>query len=105
LFVFIKYQFLTLLQCILLLEIMFIRNNEIEEIEMGIFQWYDYAANVNKVFSSQNEVVDERHVLGCPYLKLLDSYDLVPLDSINRIVHIIPDFNNNKCFFVSNYIF
>ncbi|RHZ85532.1 hypothetical protein Glove_64g5 [Diversispora epigaea] len=41
-------------KCILLLDIMFIRNNEIEEIEMGIFQWYDYAANVNKRFSKRN---------------------------------------------------
>ncbi|CAG8824200.1 16240_t:CDS:2, partial [Dentiscutata erythropus] len=46
--------------CILLLEIMFIRNDEIEKIKMGIFQWYDYAANVSKVFSDQNEVEDER---------------------------------------------
>ena len=104
-FVFIKYQFLTLLQCILLLEIMFVRDDEIEKIEMGIFQWYDYAANVSKVLSNQNEVEDERHVLGCPYLKLLNTYDLVPLESINRIVHIIPDFSNNKYFFVNNYIF
>ncbi|RHZ70976.1 hypothetical protein Glove_264g3 [Diversispora epigaea] len=92
-------------KCILLLEIMFIRDDEIEKIEMGIFQWYDYAANVSKVLSNQNEVGDERHVLGCPYLKLLNSYDLVPLESINRIVHIIPDFSNSKYFFVDNYIF
>ncbi|RHZ82344.1 hypothetical protein Glove_109g68 [Diversispora epigaea] len=80
-------------KCILLLEIMFIRDDKIEKIEMGIFQWYDYAANVSKVLSNQNEIEDERHVLGCPYLKLLNSYDLVSLENINRIVHIIPDFS------------
>ncbi|RHZ68093.1 hypothetical protein Glove_297g1 [Diversispora epigaea] len=96
-------------KCVLLLDIMFIRNNEIEEIEMGIFQWYDYAANVNKVFSSQNEVEDERHVLGCPYLKLLDSYDLVPLENKFNCIDSIANYEartnqtmknlyeNNRC--------
>jgi hypothetical protein len=43
-----------------------------------------------------NTVTDKRHKLGCPYMKLTNLYDIIPLESVVRNVHVVPDFNYNN---------
>jgi hypothetical protein len=41
---------------------------------------------------TENTVTDKRHKLRCPYMKLTNSYDIIPLESVVRNVHVVPDF-------------
>jgi hypothetical protein len=51
----------------------------------------------------KNTKMNKRHKLGCPYMKLLDSFDIISLESVIRNVHIAPDFNKDR-YFINNYI-
>ncbi|CAB4480294.1 unnamed protein product [Rhizophagus irregularis] len=63
-------------------------------LEFALIQWYDYFENI-----------PENSKFGCPYLKLENHYDLIPINSISNVVHIIPDFNVDNGYFINKYIF
>ncbi|GBC52348.2 hypothetical protein GLOIN_2v1486846 [Rhizophagus irregularis DAOM 181602=DAOM 197198] len=63
-------------------------------LEFALIQWYDYFENI-----------PENSKFGCPYLKLENHYDLIPISSISNVVHIIPDFNVDNGYFINKYIF
>ena len=92
-------------QCLLLLEITFEDDNKFQNLQLVMVQWYDYAdIAAKKKILTANTKVDKRHKLGCPYMKLLDSYDIIPLESVLRAIHIVPDFNKENRYFVNNYV-
>jgi len=67
-----------------------LRNNTIK---LALIQWYD--------FKLQNTP----YKYGCPYMKLVDIYNIIEVDAIQDIVHIIPRFDKNNEYFVNNFIF
>jgi hypothetical protein len=71
-----------------------------------MFQWYDYSdIAVKKRVLTSNTKVDKQHKLGCPYMKLLESCDIIPLKYVSKAVHIVPDFNKEDRWFVNDYIY
>jgi hypothetical protein len=62
----------------------------------ALIQWYNF-----KIQTTQ----DKLYKYGCPWLKLLESFDFVPIDSISHIVHIVPRFDKKNEYFVNSYIF
>ena len=58
-------------------------------------KWYDYCEQDN----------EELEIYGCPRLKILKEYDIIPLDSIEQAVHIIPRFHKKNQFLVNRNIF
>ena len=67
---------------------------KLSNLELALIQWYNYFENI-----------PENSKFGCPYLKLEDHYDLIPISSISNAVHIVPDFNADNGYFVNRYIF
>ncbi|CAB4386084.1 hypothetical protein RhiirA5_409344 [Rhizophagus irregularis] len=62
-------------------------------LKFTLIQWYDYFENI-----------PENSKFGCPYLKLENHYDLIPISFISNVVHIIPDFNVDNDYFINKYI-
>ena len=60
-----------------------------------MIKWYDYCEQDG----------EESEIYGCPRLKMLNNYDIIPLDSIEQAVHIIPRFHKNNQFLVNRNIF
>ena len=58
-----------------------------------IVLWFD--------FKYQSEVLHIKH--GCSYIKSLVEHDIIPIESISDIVHIVPHFGHDNSFFV-NYL-
>lgn len=67
-----------------------LRNNTIK---LALIQWYD--------FKLQNTP----YKYGCPYIKLVEIYNIIEVDAIQDVVHIIPRFNKDNEYFVNNFIF
>ena len=67
-----------------------LRNNTIK---LALIQWYD--------FKLQNT----SYKYECPYMKLVDIYNIIEVDTIQDIVHIILRFDKNNEYFVNNFIF
>ena len=65
-------------------------------------QWYDYVDDTPK--RKIDKKLDKRYKLECPYMELLNSFDIIPLESILRTVHVVPDFNKNNRYFINNFI-
>jgi hypothetical protein len=65
-------------------------------------RWYDYVDGMPK--RKVDKKLDKRYKLECTYMKLLDLCDIIPLESILRTVHVIPDFNKDNRYFINNFI-
>uniref|UniRef100_U9UWH7 BAH domain-containing protein n=1 Tax=Rhizophagus irregularis (strain DAOM 181602 / DAOM 197198 / MUCL 43194) TaxID=747089 RepID=U9UWH7_RHIID len=63
--------------------------NNLHNITFAMVKWYDYSEQDN----------EDLEICGCPRLKLLKDYDIVPLDSIKHSVHIIPRFHKKINFY------
>jgi hypothetical protein len=61
-------------------------------LSLALVQWYD--------FKFQNNP----YLYYCPLLKLVDLYNLISIETIDNIVHIIPRFDKNNEYFVNKYI-
>ena len=89
----------------MLLEITFGGDDKFQNLQLVMVQWDDYAdIAAKKKVSTSSTKMDKWHKLGCPYMKLLDSYDIIPLESVLRAIHIVPDFNKENRYFVNNYV-
>jgi hypothetical protein len=40
----------------------------------------------------------------CPYIKLTNLYNLIPIESINETVHIVPQFEKANSYYVNTFI-
>ena len=58
-----------------------------------LVQWYD--------FKSQKTLF----VYKCPLLKLVDIYNIIEIEAIEDIVHIVLRFDKTNEFFVNKYIY
>jgi hypothetical protein len=52
-------------------------------------KWYDYC---------EQDDNEDSEIYRCPRLTLLKGYDVVPLESIEQAVHIIPSFHKTNQF-------
>jgi hypothetical protein len=86
-----------------LLEIIF-EDSDSQNLQLVMVQWYDYADVTAKKKVTADTKMDKRHKLGCPYMELLNSFDIIPLESVIRNVHVVPDFNKDNRYFINNYI-
>jgi hypothetical protein len=62
-------------------------------LNLALIQWYDFK---NKRYP---------YKYGCPHLKLKEIYNLVTIEAIRGIVHIVPQFGKENEYFVNKYIF
>ena len=62
-------------------------------LNLALIQWYDFKS--------------KRHpyLYGCPYLKLVEMYNFVAIESVQSVVHIVPRFDKKNEYFVNKYIF
>ncbi|PKB92293.1 hypothetical protein RhiirA5_445217 [Rhizophagus irregularis] len=60
---------------------------------IALIHWYDY---YSKRYPKKYE---------CPHLKFVNSYDVVPFNSIVGLVHIVKRFNYQNEFFVNKFYF
>ncbi|RHZ63862.1 hypothetical protein Glove_327g11 [Diversispora epigaea] len=68
---------------------------EIEEkppLNLALVQWYNFKFEKNS------------YLYNCPLLKLVELYNLIPIETIDNIVHIIPRFDEDNEYFVNKYI-
>jgi hypothetical protein len=62
-------------------------------INLALIQWYDF------------KLQKAPYKYGCPHLKLVEIYNVVKIETIQDIIHIIPRFDKNNEYFVNNFIF
>jgi len=60
---------------------------------LALIQWYD--------FKSQSHP----YLYGCSRLKLINIYNIIDIEAIQDIEHIIPRFNLDNEYFVNKFIF
>ncbi|RHZ67216.1 hypothetical protein Glove_302g1 [Diversispora epigaea] len=61
-------------------------------LNLALVQWYDFKFQKNS------------YLYNCPLLKLVELYNLIPIETIDNIVHIIPRFDKDNEYFVNKYI-
>jgi len=64
--------------------------------DVALIQWYDfiYKNDIRRLYK-----------YDCPFLKLLNSYNFVPIESIYEIVHIVPRADQENQYFVNMFMF
>jgi hypothetical protein len=62
-------------------------------LNLALIQWYDF------------KIQDNPYLYGCPRLKLTEIYNVIDIEAIQDIVHIIPRFNSNNDYLVNRFIF
>jgi hypothetical protein len=61
-------------------------------LNLALVQWYDFKFQKNS------------YLYYCPLLKLENLYNLISIETIDNIVHIIPRFDKSNEYFVNKYI-
>ncbi|RHZ50269.1 hypothetical protein Glove_502g47 [Diversispora epigaea] len=61
-------------------------------LNLALVQWYNFKFQKNS------------YLYNCPLLKLVELYNLIPIETIDNIVHIIPRFDKDNEYFVNKYI-
>ncbi|RHZ74386.1 hypothetical protein Glove_225g45 [Diversispora epigaea] len=77
-------------QVLLITEI--IMNYE-EPMHLALVQWYDFKSSVNP------------YLYECPLLEKTNIFNLIEIEAINDIIHIIPRFNIDNEFLVNKFLF
>ena len=70
-------------------------NNRHEGLKLALIQWYDF-----KYVNDQSK----HFRLDCPYMKMTDLYNLIPIESIKEIVHIIPQFEKTNSYYINTFV-
>ena len=70
-------------------------NNKHEGLKLALIQWYDF-----KYVNDQSK----HFRLDCPYMKMTDLYNLIPIESINETVHIIPQFEKTNSYYINTFV-
>ena len=61
--------------------------------KIALIQWYDFKSEITP------------YLYGCSHLKLTDLYNIVDIEAIKDIIHIIPRFDKKNEYFVNKFIF
>ena len=61
-------------------------------LNLVLIQWYDFKEN-------------QPYCYECPRLELINSFNLIEVEAIHDIVHVVPRFNSNNEYFVNKFIF
>ena len=69
-------------------------NNKHEGLKLALIQWYDF-----KYINNQSHFR-----LDYPYIKITDLYNLIPIESINETVHIVPQFEKIDSYYVNTFV-
>ena len=64
-----------------------------DPINIALIQWYDFISEVNP------------YLYGCSHLKLTNIYNIVDIEAIKDIAHIILRFGKKNEYFVNKFIF
>ena len=62
-------------------------------LNLALIQWYDFKSKKHP------------YLYGYPYLKLVELYNFVAIESIEGVVHIVTRFNKTNEYFINKYIF
>ena len=62
-------------------------------IKLALIQWYDF------------KLEKSPYKYGCPYIKLVKIYNIVEINMIQDIVHIITRFGKKNEYLVNSFIF
>ena len=62
-------------------------------LHLTLVQWYDY------------QFQKKLNLYECPLLKLVEWYNLIEIEAIEDIVHVIPRFDKTNEYFVNKYLF
>jgi len=60
-----------------------------------MIHWYDFK------IQKDNQTL---YRFFCPYLKMVDLYNIIPIEAVEKLVHIIPSFANENSFYVNRFI-
>jgi len=69
-------------------------NNNHKGIKLALIRWYDFK------YMDQSK----HFRLKCPYIKMTNLYNLIPIESINGTVHIILQFEKTNSYYVNTFI-
>ncbi|CAI2166983.1 16602_t:CDS:2 [Funneliformis geosporum] len=69
-------------------------SNEISPLQLLMIHWYDFK------IQKDNQI----YRFFCPYLKMVDLYNIIPIEAVENLVHIIPSFANENSFYVNKFI-
>lgn len=64
-----------------------------EPMHLALVQWYDFKSSVNP------------YLYECPLLEKTNMFNLIEIEAINDIIHIIPCFNIDNEFLVNKFLF
>ncbi|RHZ82785.1 hypothetical protein Glove_103g82 [Diversispora epigaea] len=64
-----------------------------EPMHLALVQWYDFKSSVNP------------YLYECPLLEKTNIFNLIEIEAINDIIHIIPRFIDNNEFLVNKFLF
>jgi len=64
-----------------------------KSLNLVLIQWYDFKSQA------------QPYLYGCSRLKLTKIYNIIDIEAIQDIEHIIPRFNSNNEYFVNKFIF
>jgi hypothetical protein len=62
-------------------------------LNLALIQWYDF------------KYQSLPYVYGCPLLELTEIYNIIDIEAIQDIVHIVPRFDKRNEYFVNKFIF
>ena len=70
-------------------------NDKHKGLKLALIQWYDF-----KHVNDKSKWIR----LDCPYMKMTDLYNLIPIESINETVHIVPQFDKINSYYVNTFV-
>ena len=73
----------------ILLILKFYQAKDKDPLELALVRWYDEVGEL----------------WGCPKLKLIKQYSCIPIDSIDRTVHIVARFEKINEYLVNSFMF
>ena len=62
--------------------------------ELALIHLYDYK------YQTENKFLK----FGCPYIRFVNEFQIVPIEALMETVHIIQRFEHNNAYFVNKYI-
>ncbi|RIB06156.1 hypothetical protein C2G38_2054209 [Gigaspora rosea] len=62
---------------------------------LALVRWYDF---------KHPNIPSKFYKFGCPYLQLTSIYNIIPIESINNIVHVVPQFDTTNSYYINIFI-
>ena len=64
-------------------------------VDLALVRWFDFKYKNPK----------KKYMYSCPLFEFTDIYDFVPVESILKLVHIVPRFEENNEYFLNAFLF